>query len=400
MSTGVAHATDMALTPARFRLLLSAAAAATFAQLAQRPSTPAAAAAAAAIDRDPEKARGADAIATMPAAEPAAGSAACDDAIASAKSALGRPDAELGDDDVLHVCTAVQVAVLETPSCAARVHDVLAAATTCGRAFGAVASCVAPSPAYSPAWTRELLTHATPECRMRLVSSLHQAHVVDRELLLLVSRMAESETIVARRSRIWLALGTLARTARSGESSEARAAAMSIDAQIAGKLRGATGYARLYLLETAGNAACDGCVDEVRASLDAGDPALRRAAIAALRFRTDEPAVASMCAALDDEPSDVVREHAAWSLRWSAANEVPRTACLDRAARYDLSENVRRAAAQSLFALADRAPTAAAALSALTGASTPEEIAWLATSFAGDPQPFDPLGDVTGSTVQ
>ena len=96
-----------------------------------------------------------------------------------------------------------------------------------------------------------------------------------------------------------------------------------------------------------------------------------------------------------------MREHAAWSLRWSAANEVTRTACLERAAREDVSANVRRAAEQSLFALADRAPTAAAALAALTGATTRGELAWLANSFAVDPpSAFDPLADVNGSTLQ
>jgi HEAT repeats len=348
---------------------------------------------------DTERAPAEPAIAPLPEREPASPSTACEDAIAVAKDAVGRAEAEVTDDDALHLCGTIQSAAAEGAACAARVRDVLATSATCGRAYGAVASCAAPSPSYSPAWTRELLTQATPACRMRLVSSLHQARVVDRELLLMVSQMAERETVSAKRSRLWLALGTLARTAHDG-APEVKAAAAQIDAQIAKKLHGASGHERFYLIETAGNAACDACIGDVRASLVADDPTLRRAAIAALRFRADEASLASLCDALDREPSDLLREHAAWSLRWSASNEVTRTQCLERAAREDASDNVRHAAMQSLFALAERAPTAAAAFAALTNGASAEEIAWLATTPFGEAPAGSPLDDFLRSTIQ
>jgi hypothetical protein len=386
----------MRLSSAPARLILGAASAVAFVALSQRPTSAPIPTPEAAVGVDPTGARTSDGPRDELADAPTPSNAACDDGIAYARRTLARAEAELTDDDVLHVCTAVQDVAAQSASCASRVHELLATSTTCGRVFGAVASCSAPSASYSPAWTREMLTQATPTCRMRLVSSLHQARVVDAELLTLVSQMADKETVAALTSRIWLALGSLERTARSG-SPEAKEAAARLDARIATKLHGASGYERLYMLEVAGNAACTGCFADVRSSLASDEPSIRRAAIAALRFREDADSLSALCSALDSEPNDLVREHAAWSLRWSTSNELTRSGCLERAVRGDGAENVRNAATQSLFALADRAPSAAEALSELTGESSPQEITLLAMAVANDARSFDPLADTTGS---
>jgi hypothetical protein len=319
-----------------------------------------------------------------------------DDGIALAAAALSRSEALLGDDDVLAVCSAVAAAATRSAACSERVHGLLASAATCGRAYGAVASCAAPSAFYRPEWTRAMLETSAPACRMRLVSSLHQARTVDTPLLTLVRAMADAEIVPERRARTWLALGSLVRTARDG-AADVRLAAASLDAQIAARLHRAAGYERIYLLETAGNAACTACTDDVRAALSSGDPGVHRAALASLRFKDDEASVASLCGALRDEPGDLVRELAAWSLRWSASSELTRASCLERAAVEDPSDNVRTTALQSLFALAAHSPAASVALAEITG-EEPDGAAlraWLASSQEAELRPFDPLHDLT-----
>jgi len=314
----------------------------------------------------------------------------CAEELSTVERALGRPDGELSDDGVLQACTAAQIASAQSQTCAARVRSALASAGTCARAFGAVATCSASSAFASPDWTREMLRTSSQPCRLRLVSSLHQARVVDAPLIEQVRSMADDETVPGRRARLWLALGSLERTAREGSSS-ARLAAATLDVRIAQRLHAARGYERIYMLEAAGNAACSGCTDDVRAAIASSDPTVRRAGVAAMRFRDDAEALAALCTALEDEPIEPVRELAAWSLRWSASSEITRAACLERAATSDLDDNVRTTAAQSLFALANRSPAAAAALARVTGEEDPHAVAWLSELRAEDLQPFDPL---------
>jgi hypothetical protein len=314
----------------------------------------------------------------------------CDDGVAAVRRGLSRTDDGLANREVLRLCTLTQIAASRGADCAARVRDQLASAPACGRAYGAVAACVVSSPYFAAEWTRTLFAGASTACRAKLVPSLHQARHVDLQLVTAVAPFARAQTKEGPRSRAFLALGSLERTARA-ETPQAVDAVAYVDALLARELHGTTGLRRQVMLEAAGNAACAGCLDDVRTSLRAEDPILRRSATAALRFYEGPSELEALCRAASDDSSELVREQAVWSLRWSPSNEAPRALCLEQAARGDATESVRMAAVQSLLALSGASPRAVVALENLSRGKV-ERAELLVAASDPDRGIFDPFG--------
>jgi len=281
---------------------------------------------------------------------------------------------------------------MRAPGCAARAVRTLRAATTCGRAFGAISSGLFGSDRF-PADTAASMLEGAPSagCRLLLVQAAQFAANVDDRLARDVERLATTHPDgPAAVQSAWFALGSLELNARRHRQS---GLAGRLDALIARSLHQSSGDRRVLLLGVAGNAGCPACEADLAAAAADDDWRVRLAAAGAWRFEEAPQSVQRMCDPLLDDPDEHVREQAGWALRWSDADDEERVNCLVTAAATDESMDVRRAATVSLTLLAPHSALARSGLRHLTGPEYPGEIENIARSYllALGPVPGDEL---------
>lgn len=277
-------------------------------------------------------------------------------------------------------------------TCAARAVEALRASPTCGSPYGAVASGLFGADRFPSSTEASLLERArSPECRTRLVQSAQFSANVDDRLAADVERLTASDADGADANQsAWFALGSIELAAR--RHGQARLANR-LDGRIARSLHASSGERRLLLLGVAGNAACRACEPDLLTAANDDDVHVRRAAAGAWRFDESAEAVRRMCDPLLGDADADVREHAAWSLRWSDVADQDRVECLVTAAATDESLDVRKSAALSLTLLAPRSALARSGLRHLTSPEYPGEIENIARSYllALGPVPGDEL---------
>jgi hypothetical protein len=273
--------------------------------------------------------------------------ASCTDALGQAREAIERGD--LAPDKANALFDVVRHAS-EDASCAVSFAELIDSSECKGNAINAVAAGAFASPAFDGSKMSAIALHAViaaeqghSKCARSILPAMQQAANFDQGSRAALTRAAHS-TDESLAEAGWLILGTAETIAREHDAM----LAASIDAEIAAGLANAKDSDRkVMLLEAAGNGACHSCAADITKASNDPDPWVRRAAASAWRFAPRGAKI--MCASLEDK-SAAVREHAAWALGLSTNEADIRVACLERATLSDPSEEVRRAASQSLSA--------------------------------------------------
>lgn len=186
-------------------------------------------------------------------------------------------------------------------------------------------------------------------CANAAASALQESRIATPALVAVAIRLTHDDQDDTR-MLAWLALGSLGAVARR----EGSAPLVShVEEVLTAELARSTGQHRVELIEASGNAGCARCLPDLLAAVGASDARVRRAAVSALRFQTSTEATSRMCALLGTDTDQVVRDQAAWALRFGRTDRAAREACLQRAAENDAAARVRRTAAGSLESLAD-----------------------------------------------
>lgn len=281
-------------------------------------------------------------------------------------------------DERNHLHTFVSRAASESSSCAARVDAALTRAPCDAPGFAVVASAAFNAALFEPAWTARHVQRGTAAlaagddaCMKAIVPGVQNASRVDASVAEALEALAAHREDENAPKAAFLVLGTVARRARAlGDA----ALGERLDAVLARNLATSpAGNERLTALEAAGNAGCGSCLPAIEAALSDDAPAVRRAAVAALRFQDGARAARTLCARLRQDGDASVREHAAWSASWAEAHLDAQAACLEAAAQSDADGEVRRTAARSLGVLAERSAEAEGAVGRMISSSSPEQ---------------------------
>lgn len=186
-------------------------------------------------------------------------------------------------------------------------------------------------------------------CANAVASALQESRTATEPLVAVAIRLTHDDQGDTR-MLAWLALGSLGAVARR----EGSAPLVShVEEVLAAEVGRAAGQHRVELIEASGNAGCARCLPDLLAAVEASDARVRRAAVSSLRFQTSTEATSRMCAVLGTDTDQVVRDQAAWALRFGRTDRAAREACLRRAAENDAAARVRRTAAGSLESLAE-----------------------------------------------
>ncbi len=165
-----------------------------------------------------------------------------------------------------------------------------------------------------------------------------------------MASFAKSHADLGIRNIAWLALGMHEDLARKKND---QPEAQYIETLIIPELTRSRGSHRAVMLSAAANAVCVGCLPEIRRSSADPDPAIRQSAIGAWRWFAREEAVDRMCGAVTNDKSPMVREYAAWALRWQGNAVDKRITCLEDGAILDDERAVRMRSTESLAQLAE-----------------------------------------------
>ncbi len=274
--------------------------------------------------------------------------------VSEAVRAAFREGASISDRELQKLRSDVAQAVTESPAaCVDILSDELAQATECGLVYDAVAIRVVNGAGVSPQRVAfELRRPAT--CQWKLLSSLREAERASPSIVAaLLDLTAAADADVAKAA--WMTLGSVARIARTAEQSELVAC---IEHAIVGVLSAASGEMLPVVVAAAGNAACESCRPRLAELQKSTDAAMRRTALVALRFMTNDADVATLCHALKSDAEPSVRASVAYSLRFSTSAMPARAQCLFDAAISDAAEAVSNDALASLDELADNSELA------------------------------------------
>ncbi len=174
-----------------------------------------------------------------------------------------------------------------------------------------------------------------------------------------MASFAKSHGDLGIRNIAWLALGMHEDLARKKND---QTEAQYIEALIVPELTRSKAGHRAVMLSAAANAVCVGCLPEIRRSSADPDPSIRQSAIGAWRWFPREEAVDRMCGAVANDKSPMVREYAAWALRWQGNSMDKRITCLEDAAILDDERAVRMGSTESLAQLGEASEEAREAL--------------------------------------
>ena len=258
--------------------------------------------------------------------------------------------ATLPDDEVQALRLAVENAVAAHPrACVAALGRELVKASDCGVVYDGVAIRILNGANVDPVLAAGELTRAAL-CQWKIVSALREAEKTSPVMVATVLNLTASPDEDVRNAA-WMTLGTLERIARSASQSELTAC---IDEPVAAELSHRTGDARAVLVGAAGNAGCDGCRGSLEKIIDGEEPSLRRSAVAALRYFSDEPAVSRLCTLVRTDKDATVRSSAAYALRHGTSFVESRFACLFESATQDAVDGVSRDAVVSIAELAEK----------------------------------------------